>query len=124
MISPAKATAPLDTAKWILVALLLIGGIVANTYFNQVNWAIRTAIGLLDVVAIAFIIFQTASGRVFWRFVQAARVELRKVVWPTRQETMQTTLMVVAMVVVTALVLWGLDTLFFWLVGLLTGQRG
>ena len=51
-------------------------------------------------------------------------VELRKVVWPTRQETIQTTLIVVAMVVVAALILWGLDKVFFWLVAWLTGQRG
>ncbi len=57
-------------------------------------------------------------------FFKNARAELRKVVWPTRQETLQTALVVVAMVVVLALVLWGLDGVLVWLIGSLTGQRG
>ena len=113
-----------DTLKWSAVFLLLIGGLFANAYFNQVAWAIRAASGLILVVAIVLIAFQTDKGRFFWNFVQGARIELRKVVWPTRQETVHTTLIVVAMVVVAAIVLWGIDTLFFWLVGWLTGQRG
>ena len=70
------------------------------------------------------VISQTSKGLQLWSFIKGARIELRKVVWPTRQETIQTTLVVVAMVVVAALILWGIDTLFFWLVGWLTGQRG
>lgn len=111
-----------DSLKWIIVSLLIIGGIVANSYFTEIAWAIRTAIGIV-VVAIALLTAsQTATGQTFWIFAKGARVELRKVVWPTRQETIQTTLIVVAMVVFAALVLWGIDTLFFWLVGWLTGQ--
>lgn len=113
-----------DSLKWIFVSLLIIGGIVANTYFHDVAWALRLAAGLVLVVVALLVAFQTAIGRTFWTFAVGARVELRKVVWPTRQETIQTTLVIVAMVVVTALILWGLDTLFFWLVGWLAGQRG
>ncbi|OGT32805.1 MAG: preprotein translocase subunit SecE [Gammaproteobacteria bacterium RIFCSPHIGHO2_02_FULL_39_13] len=110
--------------KWTLVCILVIAGIVANTYFNQVAWALRVAAGLVLAAVVLWIALQTATGHVFWTFAKEARIELRKVVWPTRQETVQTTLVVVAMVVVAALILWGLDTLFFWLVGWLTGQRG
>ncbi|MDP1573747.1 MAG: preprotein translocase subunit SecE [Coxiellaceae bacterium] len=113
-----------DTFKWSSVFLFLIAGLYANAYFNQIAWAVRAALGLLLAIGLLLIIFQTAKGRFFWNFVQGARIELRKVVWPTRQETVQTTLIVVAMVVVAAIVLWGIDTLFFWLVGWLTGQRG
>ena len=114
----------LNGLKWTVVALLVIGGIVANTYFSQVAWAIRAAIGIVVIVLALLTAFQTTVGQSVWSFMKGARIELRKVVWPTRQETIQTTLVVVAMVVITALVLWGLDTLFFWLVGWLTGQRG
>ncbi|PIZ03358.1 MAG: preprotein translocase subunit SecE [Gammaproteobacteria bacterium CG_4_10_14_0_8_um_filter_38_16] len=110
--------------KWTIVSLLVIGGIVANTYFSDVAWALRAAAGILIAIVALLTALQTTTGRVFWSFAKAARVELRKVVWPTRQETFQTTLIVVAMVVFAALVLWGLDTVFFWLVGWLTGQRG
>lgn len=110
--------------KWTIVFLIVIGGIVANTHFNQVAWALRAAVGIVLLALAAITAFQTATGRVVWSFMKGARIELRKVVWPTRQETIQTTLVVVAMVVFAALVLWGIDTLFFWLVGWLTGQRG
>lgn len=109
--------------KWTVVFLLVIGGIVANAYFDDVAWALRAAAGIVVFVLALLTAAQTTTGQVVWSFAKGARVELRKVVWPTRQETVQTTLVVVAMVVVAALILWGLDTLFFWLVGWLTGQR-
>lgn len=113
-----------DALKWIIVSFLIIGGIVANSYFADVAWAVRAAIGIVLVAIALLTALQTKTGQTFWIFAKGARVELRKVVWPTRQETLQTTLIVVAMVVFAALVLWGIDTLFFWLVGWLTGQRG
>lgn len=113
-----------DRLKWVLIALLLVAGLIANFYFGQVAWAIRTAIGIVCLAILVAIAFTTNQGQRAWVFIKAARGELRKVVWPTRQETTQTTLVVVAMVVVTALVLWGLDTFFFWAVSLVTGQRG
>ena len=113
-----------DRLKWLLILVLLIAGFVANFYFSQMPWAIRAAIGIVWLVILVAIALWTTQGQKAWIFIKAARVELRKVVWPTRQETTQTTLVVMAMVVVTALVLWGLDTLFFWAVSLVTGQRG
>jgi preprotein translocase subunit SecE len=113
-----------NVLKWTIVFLLIVGGVVANTYYAHVAWALRTAVGILVLLAAFFIALQTAVGQQVWIFAKGARVELRKVVWPTRQETIQTTLVVVAMVVFAALVLWGIDTLFFWLVAWLTGQRG
>ena len=119
-----KEQSRFDLLKWIIVFLLVIGGIVANTYFSDVAWALRTAAGIVVLGVALFVALQTGVGHVFLIFAKGARTELRKVVWPTRQETIQTTLVVVAMVVFAALILWGLDTLFFWLVGWLTGQRG
>jgi preprotein translocase subunit SecE len=57
------------------------------------------------------------------QFFGESRAELRKVVWPTREETMQTTLVVAVMVIVLSLVLWGMDGLLVWLIGWLTGQH-
>jgi preprotein translocase subunit SecE len=113
-----------DHLKWLLVLILLIAGFVANSYFSQVPWAVRAAIGIVWIVIAAAIALWTTQGQKAWTFIKAARVELRKVVWPTRQETTQTTLVVMGMVLITAIVLWGLDTLFFWAVSLVTGQRG
>lgn len=122
--APAEQSNGLDKLKWLFILVLLIAGFVANSYFAQVPWAIRTAIGIVLLAILAALALWTTQGRKAWEFIKAARVELRKVVWPTRQETIQTTLVVMAMVVVTALFLWGIDTLFFWAVSLVTGQRG
>ena len=54
---------------------------------------------------------QSAPGRTFWSFVQSSRTELRKVVWPNRQETVQVTIVVFVMLVVLGLFFWALDTL-------------
>ncbi|MBS0349909.1 MAG: preprotein translocase subunit SecE [Proteobacteria bacterium] len=114
----------MDHFKWLLVLLVLIVGLGANYYFAQTAWAIRAAAGIVWGVIMVAIALWTTQGQKAWGFIKASRGELRKVVWPTRQETTQTTLVVMAMVLVTALVLWGLDTLFFWAVSMITGQRG
>ncbi len=124
--SPVKQqpSGSVDRLKWILVLFLLVAGLVANAYFSQIPWAIRAAIGIVWLLILMAIALWTSQGQKAWKFIKAARVELRKVVWPTRQETTQTTLVVIVMVVVTAVFLWGIDTLFFWAVSLVSGQRG
>jgi len=72
-----------------------------------------------------WIALQTDQGRTLWNFVQDAQIEVRKVVWPTRQETIQTTFLVFIVVIITALILWGLDTLLGWAIrGLIGGPGG
>ena len=113
-----------DTFKWILIVLLVASGIYANLYFQQVDMAYRAAVGIFLAAGVVGIAYLTNPGQSAWIFIKSSRVELRKVVWPTRQETVHTALVVVAMVIVTALILWGVDAFFMWLVGLITGQRG
>ncbi|GFR96134.1 protein translocase subunit SecE [Elysia marginata] len=110
-----------DGLKWVVVALLVVVGVGGNYYFSAESLLYRV-IGLvvLGVVA-AVVAFQTDKGRVFWELLKDAKAEVRKVVWPTRQETVQTTLVVVAVVLVMGLVLWGLDSLLGWLVSSLIG---
>jgi preprotein translocase subunit SecE len=80
-------------------------------------------LGLVGLsVSGAAIVFTTKVGRSFLAFVREARVEVRKVVWPTRQETVQATLVVVALVFLVGLILWLLDMVLFWGISLLTGQ--
>jgi preprotein translocase subunit SecE len=67
----------------------------------------------LAVVAVLMAL-QTSSGRAAWELAKEARVEIRKVVWPTRQETSQTTLIVVVVVIFVGLILWGLDSSLSW----------
>jgi len=119
-----EQTSKKDPALWLITVVLLVAGIVAYYYFRDVVWALRAAVGLVLVCIVAAIVFQTRQGKQLWDFAKEARVELRKVVWPTRQETIQTTLVVVAMVVVMALILWGVDSVLLWAVSWFTGQRG
>lgn len=106
--------------KWLLIVLLLVGGIVANFYYSCVAVAIRAAVGIVLVILVLMIAFQTQKGWKAWSFMKESRTELRKVVWPTRQEIVQITSVVVLMVIVIALILWGLDTFFMWAVAWIT----
>ncbi|MDH4764427.1 preprotein translocase subunit SecE [Pseudomonas oryzihabitans] len=110
-----------DALKWLVVVVLVAIGVVANHYFAAQSILYRV-VGLLVLAAVAaFIALQTAKGKAFFGLLKDARTEIRKVVWPTRQETTQTTLIVVAVVLVMALLLWGLDSLLGWLVSTIVG---
>ncbi len=111
----------LDWAKWLLVVALIGGGIFANWYYQDQS-LLNRVLGLvvLAVVAVA-IALQTERGRGIWSLLKESRTEIRRVVWPTRQETTQTTLVVVALVLVFSLILWGLDSLLSWLVSSVIG---
>jgi preprotein translocase subunit SecE len=111
----------LDGIKWLVVVLLVVAGIGGNVYYADQSLLYRV-IALLVVALIAgFIAVQTRQGAAFWKLSKDARTEIRKVVWPTRQETTQTTVIVVGFVLLMSLVLWGLDTLLGWLVSLVIG---
>jgi preprotein translocase subunit SecE len=74
-------------------------------------------------VAFAVVVFgSSARGRTFWQFMSDARQELRKVVWPTRQETTMTTAVVFGFVIIAGLFFWGLDVFLSWATRLLSGQ--
>ena len=114
----------MDTVKLIAAAGVALCGMVAFYYFADQSLLLRV-VGLLVVVAIAIAIAMTSElGKSTTRFVRDARGELRKVDWPSRGETVQTTLAVFAMVIVLGLALWLLDMFLFWAVRLLTGQGG
>jgi preprotein translocase subunit SecE len=101
----------LDFVKWALVIALLVVGIVGNSHFAAQPVFYRAlALIALSVVAIA-IAYNTEKGAVLWSLLQGSVVEVRKVVWPSRQETNQTTLIVVVVVFIMAIILWALDTL-------------
>ena len=98
-----------DKLKLFLAALALGGGVVAFYYLEQQSALIQVAAVLGSVVVAAAIAMQSAPGRAAWDFARDARTELRKVVWPTSKETMQTTAIVMVIVVLIALFLWFVD---------------
>jgi preprotein translocase subunit SecE len=114
----------MDLAKWILVIVLLAGAVVGNyIYGEEISLLIRV-IGVLAAIGIAAAIAtQTEKGRTALSFAKESRLEIRKVVWPTRKEATNTTLIVLAATAFMALVLWGLDGILVRVVGFITGIR-
>ncbi|MCK5092625.1 MAG: preprotein translocase subunit SecE [Gammaproteobacteria bacterium] len=113
-----------DTAKLLIALVLIMGGVIGFYYYEEHSLLLRV-LSLLVVTGISVAIaMQTERGRNTWGFVKDARTEVRKVVWPTRAETMQTTLIVIIMVLVVGIILWIMDTFLLWAVKLLTGQGG
>jgi len=110
-----------DLLKWLVVVALVVVGVVGNQYYSAQPILYRVLVLLVLAGAAAFVGLQTGKGKAFFVLAKEARAEIRKVVWPTRQETTQTTLIVVAVVLVMALLLWGLDSLLGWLVSLIVG---
>ncbi|WP_296808255.1 preprotein translocase subunit SecE [Thiocapsa sp.] len=125
MNSRAEARgAGLDTAKLAIAALLLVSGIFAFYFFEGFSVLLRV-IGLLLISGgAAAVALQTARGRALWQFASDARMEVRKVVWPSRQETLQTTLIVIVMVLIVGIILWLFDMMLMAILRFLTGQGG
>ena len=111
----------LDTLKLVAAIAILVGGIGAFYVLTTYPIAVRWLIVFAAVGAGIFVALQSAQGRTFAQFVQGSRVELRKIVWPTRQETMQTTLVVVVAILVLGIFFWLLDMLFGYITRTLTG---
>jgi preprotein translocase subunit SecE len=116
-----KTASRIDPLLWLIVVALVLGGVYVNTLYVELNVLIRTVAGI-GVVAVALAIaMQTQNGAAVWNLAKEARVEIRKVIWPTREETTQTTMIVVAVVIVVGLMLWGLDSSLSWGIQALIG---
>ncbi len=119
-----SGTSIVDVVKLTVSIALVVGGIAAFYYFADQSLLYRVlglvAAGIVSVL----IVFSTEMGRELWAFMKEARTEVRRVIWPTKQETTQTTLIVVVMVFVVGIILWLLDMFLFWGVRVLTGQGG
>jgi preprotein translocase subunit SecE len=114
----------LDIAKLVASVAIMVGGMAAFYVLGNVPLAARWLIVFGSLAAGIALALQSAQGREFWQFVQGSRVELRKVVWPTRQETMQTTLVVFVAIVALGVFFWLLDMLLGAITRTLTGQGG
>lgn len=130
MSSETKAkNAPLDFIKWLLAGVVFAAAVVGNIYFAELvemaGMAPSLIVQVLGVVALMVIsgllALTTSHGQAFRVLLREANIERRKVVWPTRQETIQTTLIVVVVVFITGLILWGIDSVLGWLTKLLIG---
>jgi preprotein translocase subunit SecE len=120
-MSVETTTSRFDSVKWLIVFILVAVAVVGNSYFADQSLLYRV-LGIVAIAAVAGLVaLQTAKGASFWALVKGSRTEIRKVVWPTRQETVQTTMIVVVFVLLVAMILWGLDSFLGWLVSLAIG---
>jgi preprotein translocase subunit SecE len=110
-----------DVMKWIVAFALLAAAVVGNYLYGELSVVLRAA-GVVVLIAAALgVAATTTKGKAAITFAREARVEVRKVVWPTRQETMQTTLIVLAVSIVLALAVWGIDGIMVGVVAFITG---
>lgn len=119
-----KQAGGMESVKNITALAILVVSLAGYYFYSDVHAVIRV-LGLLAGVALAGIVFyQSETGRSWFKYLSNARKEVRQVIWPTRQETLQMSLIVVVAVIVMSIFLWLVDMFFLWAVQLLTGQGG
>ena len=113
-----------DTAKLAGAVAIALVGFVAYYYFGDASVALLSLGVLVALGLAAFVGLQSAQGQSLWRFIQAARTELRRVVWPTREETIQTTIAVLVFALIMGVFFWLLDLGLLYATSKITGQGG
>lgn len=120
--STQSTTSPLDLAKYVAAVLLVAAGI-AGWYLLPWATPILVLVVILSIVAAGAVAAFTARGREFREFLDESMFELRKVVWPTQDETVRTTLVILVVVVIVSLILAGFDWVISLGVRALLGQE-
>ena len=110
-----------DAVKWFFSAFFIILAIIIPSSFFEQNILYKSLSFFLFISVFIVTALTTQLGRALISFIKESRTEVRKVVWPTRQETMQTTFIVVAVVLVMALLLWLIDSILFRIITVFTG---
>lgn len=110
-VEQASGTSAADIAKLALAVLILVGGIAGFYYFADAMQVLRVLGLLAALVAAVFVGSQTTLGRSTRFFLKESSIELRKVVWPTREETIRTTGVIIVVVIIISLILGLIDLL-------------
>lgn len=105
--------------SWVAMTLVTLLALFASYYFDF-SGAIKAVIWIGWFLVFMLLGYMTTQGKQVLEFFKEAKIELLKVVWPTRQETVQTTSIVMVMVAVTGFVLWGIDSGMMWVIGKIT----
>ena len=114
-LSNKEISSTLDTLKMASAIAILLSSVFSFYYFAELSVLIRVLVVIFSVILSLVIFFSTQRGIIFWDFIQGSRVEMRKVVWPTKQETIQTTLTVFMFVLVLGIFFWLLDFLLLYI---------
>ena len=111
-----------DTAKLTLAIVVVLLGLVGYYYFAESPQVLRVVTVIVALAIAAGVAFTSLQGRSLWKFIQGARVELNKVVWPTREETLQTTAIVLVVALIGGVFFFALDVFLGWLITRITGR--
>ena len=114
----------LDILKLLAASGALVGGLYSYYYFIELSLPLRVLMVLGGLAAGVVLAMTSTQGRRLWAFIQGSRIELRKVVWPTRQETTQTAIAVFVFTLIMALFFWAFDSFLLWLTRSLVGSVG
>jgi len=106
----------LDKFKIAMSVTLVVAGLAAFYALETDSQLLRVSLLILGLIAAAAVALTSAYGRDAWAFAKGARGEFRRIVWPTRKDTVTSTLIVIVMVVLIGLFLWMLDTISFWVI--------
>jgi preprotein translocase subunit SecE len=112
----------LDILKLLIAAGVLTGGLFGYYWYLEWSQPLRVLLVLGGTIAGVAIAMTSTQGRRLWAFIQGSRIEIRKVVWPTKQETTQTAIAVFVFTLILALFFWGLDSFLLWLTRTLVGS--
>jgi len=115
----------LNAVKWIAAIVILIAATLGGRYVPDLlpqlpSWVRIIVLVVLGLVGLGIALL-TSQGAAFLKLLKEAQIEARRIVWPTKDETMQTTMIVLAVVLVMSIVLWGLDSLFGWIISAIIG---
>ena len=111
----------LDIIKLLAAAGILVGGLYGYYYLIEVSLPLRVLLVLGGLIVGVAVAMTSTQGQRLWAFIQGSRVEIRKVIWPTKQETTQTAIAVFVFTLVMALFFWALDSGLLWLTRRLVG---
>jgi preprotein translocase subunit SecE len=115
-ISKYKKT---DVLIWLGITLVTLAVFYVQYFLHLTNY-LMVICWVLWLTFSSALVFISSQGKQLLEFGKESKVELEKVVWPTRQETIQTTTIVMVMVTVTGFVLWGIDSGMMWSIGKIT----
>jgi len=114
----------LDVLKLLIAAALIVGGVFGYYWYLEWMLWVRVLLVLGGLAACIGVAATSTQGQRIWAFIQGSRIEIRKVVWPTKQETTQTAIAVFIFTLVMALFFWALDSGLLWLTRKLVGSAG
>lgn len=104
-----ETTSKFDSIKWLLAIGLLVAGIVGFNMLTEQSIVIRAGLVIVAVILAIVMAAATAKGKSVWKFARESRTELRKVIWPTSNEAVKTSFMVIIMVIILGALIWLLD---------------